>query len=201
MNTSSLVGLLPYLLALFASVNARKLHKRTNQMPTALKKFDITFLRGKYSFGPSTFPKAKCGNGFIRPIPPSTVQQVFGAVDKSRKLIVPTEDTILTLQQVNGTGLLRNGDIEIKIMARGPIYHGHYVFVVFFDGKHITAITNNKRLFNWFFKRRVTRFIRRFTTEKPQNLLKNRKCFRMLTSEFTFPTRAQPPQDPAKDPP
>ncbi len=211
MNTRSLVLLLICVLTLLASANAskgRRLRKRPNRMPTELRKFNVTFLRGTFAFGPSTNAELLCRNNFFNSIPPSTVQVAIASINNASVKTTPSADAIATFQQVNGTGLFRNGEDEIRIIARGPVFRGRYVYIVSFDGASISAEISNVRLFNRIFRRRVIRFIRRFRMGRVRNLLRNRTCRRMLTRKFMFPATAPAPmeptpapQDPAQDPP
>ncbi len=202
MSTPSLVLILLYVLSLLASANAGNGRKRPNRMPTELRKFNITFLRGTFAFGPSTQADVQCENAFNNPILPSTLQVAFAAINNTGQKTAPGADTIITLQQINGTGLLRNEGNEVRIIARGPVFRGRYVFIVFFDGTDMSAIVSNRRFFNRFFKRRVIRFIRRFRIRRVRNLLRNRSCRRILTRKFIFPTETPGPQDPQpQDPP
>ena len=201
MNTPSLVVLLLCVLTLLASADARNARKRLNRMPTELRKFNITFLRGGFAFGPTTIAELQCQNTFFNPVLPSTVQVAIASIDNANMKTTPSADTIATFQQVNGTGLFRNGDAEVRIIARGPVFRGRYVFVVLFNGADISTKTSNVRLFNRVFRRRVIRFIRRFRMGKVRNLLRNRKCRSMLTRKFMFPAMMPAPEDPAQSPP
>lgn len=173
-------------LTLLASGNAQ------SPEPTALRRFNIRFLRGRFVVGPATNPDLQCRRTFFSPVQPSTVRVAIASVTNDGVKTIPTEADIAEFEQVDGTGLFRAGEAEVRIILRGPVFRGRYVYIVVSDGTNIITEISNRRLFRRFFRRRVIRFIRRFGVTNIRNLARNRKCLRMLPRKFIFPAPVVP---------
>ena len=159
-------------------------------MPVALRRFNIRFLRGTYRVGLTTKGNLRCQNTFFKPVRPSTLQVAAAIVNRNggKSFTSP-----IMLQQQGSSGVFRNGNAQVKIVARGPIFRRRYLFVVIFNGTDFLTVITNVRVFNRFFRRRVFRFIRIFGYRRVRDVSRNRRCRRRLPRRFRFPEAAPSP--------
>ena len=193
MNNSSRLVLLLHVLALLVSANAMQ---RTQRMPVALRTFNIRFLRGTYAGGLTTDASLQCLNIFFRPVRPSTLQTAAAIVNRNggKSFASP-----IMLQQQGSSGVFRNGNAQVKIVARGPIFRRRYLFVVIFNGTDFLTVISNVRVFNRLFRNRVRKFITTFSNKRVRDVSRNRRCRRRLPRRFRFP-KVTPSPNPAPTP-
>ena len=175
---------IPILVLLFVSSSA------TKREPRPLKKLDIRFLKGDFVVGPTTKTSPKCQITFLKPVLPKTILQAAATVELDGKLASTPSGTANEFTQVNSSGLFRLGGFEVKIVDRGPVVFGSYLYIVLYDGTDFTTEISHLKLFNWFYKYFVIKFIKSFHVPTVNNPSKNRKCLRKLPKTFEFPLSA-----------